>query len=116
VTILRFLRQLFAVFVIAGLTVAPLTAPAKATQSASMAEMAGDVPCCPSSPMPSDCQKCPLIGLCIAQTFQGLPTEAAIAHPAWSLAQRDLPRNEGSRDGLGYLPPPRPPRSPGLPA
>jgi hypothetical protein len=114
----RSLRQLFAIFVIAGLIWAPLTAPAAADamRSASMAEMADDMPCCPPSSLPSDCQKCPLIGLCIAKTFQGMPSEAVIAHPTWSHSQKGSPSSDGARDGLGYLPLPRPPRSLGLPA
>jgi len=106
------LRQLFAIFVIAGLIWAPLTAPAAAgaMRSALMPEMADDMPCCPPA-LPRDCQKCPLIGLCIAKTFQGMPAEAVMSHPTWSHSRMGSPSSDGARDGLGYLPPPRPPRS-----
>lgn len=114
----RIVRQLLAAFVVAGLALAPMGAPvaAAAMQADPMVGMADDMPCCPPSPQPNDCQKCPLIGLCVAKTFQGMPTEAIIAHPAWSLSRTGLPRNDGARDSLGDPPLPRPPRSLGLPA
>lgn len=87
-----------------------------AMQADPMAGMAADMPCCPPSPLSNDCQKCPLIGLCLAKTFQGMPTEAAISHPGWSLSRNGAPINDGRPDDRGYPPPPRPPRSLSLPA
>ena len=114
------LSRLLATFLIAGLVTAPLSAvAAMSTVTASMS-MQGDMPCCPenssapekSSPeksSPVDCDKCVLMAICLNKTF--------VAHPAGVLAQlfaskiRTLiPVSDPETDGLGYSPPPRPPR------
>jgi hypothetical protein len=130
------IRRLLAVFMIAGLVLAPLSRPAMAGMGsdASMAAMAedmsmaasadmmpndmmandmtaSDMPCCPSkAPSPLECDKCIFMAACATKCFSGL--SAAVFHPVLAVSVRIVPlRNESWPDSLGYPPPDHPPRT-----
>lgn len=115
---LSVVRQLLAVFVAAGMVFAPLAAPAAMAvmPSESVAGMVNDMVCCPPSPIPSDCQKCPLNGLCIASCPHCVPIALVVSLLARDPARNDRPNVDNTKDGLAYLPAAPPPRSVGLPA
>jgi hypothetical protein len=120
------IRRLLAVFMIAGLVLAPLSQPVTAGMASdasmpAMAEdmsmaapadaMASDMPCCPSkAPSPLDCDKCIFMAACATKCFSGL--SAAVFHPVLAVSVRIVPlRNESWPDSLGYPPPDHPPRT-----
>jgi hypothetical protein len=109
------LRHVLAIFVIAGLIAGPLAAPAAAAdmaQATPMAGMSDDMPCCPHTPPPLDCPKCPFMAVCsVPQCLLGLPTGMVMGALTPTVAQLLIPLSDLQRDGLGYSPPPRPPRS-----
>jgi hypothetical protein len=106
------LCRLLALFLIVGLVFAPLSAPANATTTASMAaaSMSDDMPCCPDKSAPVDCDKCLLMAICMAKTFQALPSAAVI--DVLSVAVGKLSSDsDPETKSLAHPPPPRPPRS-----
>jgi hypothetical protein len=120
------IRRLLAIFMIAGLVLAPLSRPVMAgtTSDASMAamgddismsatadEMANDMPCCPSkAPTPIGCDKCVFMAACAAKCFSGLTM--AVFQPIFAVsAGRVHPQNDFWLDGLGHSPPEYPPRT-----
>jgi hypothetical protein len=130
------LSRILAVFLIAGLFTAPLSAglaamadgsaPAMsmtgemsmggAMDMAGAMDMTGAMPCCPDqqgSPdkkMPADCDKCALMAICMNQTLQALPSY--VFAEIVPLRMRTLvPPSDPKMESLGYSPPPRPPRS-----
>jgi hypothetical protein len=103
--------RLLAIFLIAGLVLAPLSAPAGAAKAAPMAaEMSADMPCCPDNPAPMDCDQCPLMAICMVQNFQE-PSSAGMIELRPVTVRLLVPHSDPAREGLNYLPPPRPPRS-----
>lgn len=108
----RFIRILFAVFVTAGLTFAPLVAPATAMQAVGMADdsaMSADMPCCPEKQKQGDCQDCPLIAICMAKVLPDGPFGTGL--PIRETASRTLlPPDEPVLAGLTRPPPDQPPR------
>jgi hypothetical protein len=111
---LGILRHVLAIFVIAGLIAAPLVAPAAAdaTQATAMAGMSEGMPCCPHKPPPVDCPKCPFTAVCsMLQCLPGLSGAMVIGALAPTATRLLVPLSDLHRDGLGYAPPPRPPRS-----
>jgi hypothetical protein len=111
---LGILRHVLAIFVIAGLIAGPLAAPAaaNAAQAAAMASMSDDMPCCPHTPPPFDCPKCPFMAVCsVPQCLLGLPTGMVMGALTPTAARLPMLLSDLQRDGLGYSPPPRPPRS-----
>ena len=124
------LSRLLAVFLIAGLFTAPLSASlaaladdsapatnmsgdmgmAGAMDMASAMDMTGDMPCCPNKQAPADCDKCALMAICMNQTLQALPSY--VFAEIVPLRMRTLvPPSDPKMESLGYSPPPRPPRS-----
>jgi hypothetical protein len=123
------IRRLFAVLMIAGLVLAPVSRPVMAGAFAhgpdqAMAdemspsempamtdEMASDMPCCPSkAPMPVDCDKCVFMAACASVFFAGFP--ATVSHPLPIVSETiALKRSDSRPDGLGHPPPEHPPRS-----
>ncbi len=119
------IRRLLAVFMIAGLVLAPLSRPVMAGKasdaSMSMAddmpisvtadEMSNDVPCCPTkAPMPIDCDKCVSMAACMTKCFAGL--SAAVSCPSFAASGQITPlQNDSWLDGLGRPPPEYPPRT-----
>jgi len=110
------LCRLLAVFLIAGLVLAPLAARANVDSMASMAmagnaaAMSDDMPCCPDKSAPVDCGQCPLMALCVSATLQA-PLPAGVAELQPVILQMLRPDSDPEVESLGYLPPPRPPRS-----
>ena len=111
----RLLNLAFAVFVTAGLALAPMAAPAGAahTQSGSMTDMAmsADMPCCPDEQKSKDCQDCPLIATCILKTTQAGPSAIAslpLRHPVRTTHSF---RDDVLAAGLDRPPPDHPPRN-----
>jgi hypothetical protein len=108
--------RLLAVFLIAGLVLAPLAARANVDSVASMAmagdgaAMSDDMPCCPDKSAPVDCDQCPLMALCLSTSLQA-PLPAGVAELQPVIQQMLRPGSDPEVESLGYLPPPRPPRS-----
>jgi hypothetical protein len=112
VNISTHLGRLLATFLIAGLVLAPLSAPANAAKGASAVtvEMSADMPCCPDKSAPVDCDQCPLMAICMVKTFQE-PSTASVIEIRPVTIRLLVPRSDPAAEGLNYLPPPRPPRS-----
>jgi hypothetical protein len=117
------IRRLLAIFMIAGLLLAPFARPTMASDesmpamaddvsmSAMADEVAGDMPCCPSNaPRPIGCDKCVFMAACAAKCFSGLT--AALFQPLFAIsAGLTHPQNDFRPDGLGHPPPEHPPRT-----
>ena len=112
------LGRLLAIFLIAGLVFAPLSAPANAGMAMGMAapmvemaatEMAADMPCCPDKSVPMDCDQCPLMALCVVQTLHE-PSSAGMIEIRPVTMRMLAPGSDPQGDSLGQHPPPRPPR------
>jgi hypothetical protein len=125
------IRRLLAIVMIAGLVLAPLSSPvmAGATADASMsamaddmsmsaspesvtpAEMASDMPCCPSkAPMPIGCDKCIFMAACMTNCFVGMTV--AVFQPLFAVSAGLVrPQDQFRPDGLGHPPPEHPPRT-----
>jgi len=111
----RLIARLLAIFVIAGLAVAPMVAPAAGRTSAAagmteMSSMAADVPCCPDEQKSNTCTDCPVIAMCVLTTAQ-------VAPPTSALPVRHAVRTTHTlgddvfADGLDRPPPDQPPRN-----
>jgi hypothetical protein len=120
------IRRLLAIFMIAGLVLAPFSRPVMAgmisdasmsgmaddvSASAMTDEMANDMPCCPSkAPAPIGCDKCMFMPACAAKCFTGLTV--ALFQPLFAVsAGLAHPKNDFWLDGLGHSPPEYPPRT-----
>jgi hypothetical protein len=117
------LSRLLAVFLIAGLFAAPLSASLAAAGDSMPAMsmtgdtgmtgemgMTGDMPCCPDKQMPADCDKCALMAICMNKTLQALPSYVFVEIVP-SRMRSVVPPSDPKMESLGYSPPPRPPRS-----
>jgi hypothetical protein len=113
------IRRLLAIFLIAGLVLAPLARPAMAAASsdASMSAMADDPSMsaiadgCPTkAPMPAGCDKCVFMTACMSSCFAGLSVAAFCPSFATSGRIARL-QNDSWPDGLGHPPPEYPPRT-----
>ncbi len=110
------LARLLAIFLIAGLVLAPLSVPANAAEylvkgaATATVEMSTDMPCCPDKSAPVDCDQCPLMAICMVKTFQA-PSSVGVVEVRPVTLRMMTPRSDPAADGLNYLPPPRPPRS-----
>jgi hypothetical protein len=103
------LSRLLAIFLIAGLVTAPLSAVAAMSAMGTSMSMQGDMPCCPEKSPPVDCDKCVLMAICMTKTFAVHPAD--VLAPLFASKTRTLlPASDPETDGLGYSPPPRPPR------
>ena len=107
-----------AIFVAIGLLLSPLPVSAARDMQGSgqVMAMADEMPGCPGPMTPDECQKCPLMVVCLVKSLASLPahgfgTAIAFGNP---LAMR--PRSDRLIAGLGQSPPARPPRTPGIPA
>jgi hypothetical protein len=119
----RCIRRLLAIFMIAGLVLAPLSRPVMSgtisnawmaddmSMSASADEMADDMPCCPSkAPAPIGCDKCVFMAACTTNCFVG--ATMAQFQPLFAIsAGLARPQNDFRPDGLGHPPPEHPPRT-----
>ncbi|MET4322525.1 hypothetical protein [Bradyrhizobium sp. RT5a] len=111
----RLLRVAFAVFVTAGLALAPLAAPAAAAQlhadGRSDMSMSADMPCCPDEQKSKDCQDCPLVAMCVLKTAQAGPSEAVALPLRHAIRTTHLVADDVVGDGLVCPPPDQPPRT-----
>ncbi|WP_247563019.1 MULTISPECIES: hypothetical protein [unclassified Bradyrhizobium] len=109
------LRVAFAVLVTAGLTLAPLAAPAAAAQARldgmSGMSMSADIPCCPDEQKSNDCQDCPLVAMCVLKTAQAGPSEAAALPLRHAIRTTHLVADDLVGDSLTRPPPDQPPRT-----
>ena len=121
------IRRLFAILVIAGLALAPVSRPVMAQPVASDVsmqaaaddmsasdttdEMASDMPCCPSKvpAPPIGCDKCVFMAACTSMCFTGVSMDTI--HPLLTATGRIASlRNDAWPDGFGHPPPEHPPR------
>jgi hypothetical protein len=130
------IRRLFAILMIAGLVLAPMSrpvmagmpsdAPTQATaghamdghamaghamdEMSAMADEMAAMPCCPSkSSMPADCDKCIYMAGCASAFLSWMPTAIVLPLPVASDSVALL-TNDFRPDGLGHPPPEHPPR------
>jgi hypothetical protein len=115
----RLIGHLLAVFVIAGLVMAPLVSPVAAMGMGSsngvmsgMASMADEMPCCPDAQKQkkNDCKDCPLLAICMLKNLVTQPVADAIVvrlAKHYQLAAHD----DLMSDGLDRPPPDHPPRT-----
>ena len=112
----RTINFLIAVFVTAGLTIAPLLTPVAAKPMAAMAAaddmsaMSAEMPCCPHKQKSNDCPDCPLAAMCVLKVSLAGPN--ASGFPA-RLPTRVQPFMfvEPIAEGLDRPPPDHPPRN-----
>jgi hypothetical protein len=119
--IARILHVLLALTISIGLAIAPLASLAAiAAHPASgademhdmmqMADMSGDMPCCPDKQKQGDCQDCPLLAICMAKILQNAPVANGL--PIRESKSRTLrPLDEPVLAGLTRPPPDQPPRT-----
>ncbi|MGX9431966.1 MULTISPECIES: hypothetical protein [Bradyrhizobium] len=111
----RFLHFLFASLISIGLAIAPFAGSAAAVHAASdvgmaqMADMSGDMPCCPEKQKQNDCQDCPLLAICMAKVMRIEPSNDLPVHLASSRTLRPL--DEPAVASLMRPPPDHPPRT-----
>jgi hypothetical protein len=123
----RLFRLMLAIFVTAGLMIAPLAAPAVAAErakpanikSANMmqmadmgdmtADMTADMPCCPDKQKRNACQDCPLIAICMLQAFPAVPSGGVLLMRDPSHQRLHL-LDDIIADGSARPPPDHPPR------
>jgi hypothetical protein len=112
----RLLKFILAVFVAAGLTVAPLVTPAATghwttgnMQMADAQDMPDDMSCCPDEQNSKQCRDCPLVAICMLKVLQAGPSISPIIvrQPVIELFQ---PLDDIIADGLTRPPPDHPPR------
>jgi hypothetical protein len=117
------IRWLCAMFVIAGLVLAPLARPVMAgtisdavmqtmadEMSGITADMADAMPCCPSkAPAPIGCDKCAYMATCMSQYLTGMPSAVVLPFPIASDSVVPV-WNDVAADGMGHPPPEHPPR------
>lgn len=112
----RFISFLFAVFITAGLAVAPLLAPAVAKPIAAaasaddMSAMSADMRCCPDRQKGNDCPDCPLVAMCMLKISQAGPS-ASENPPRLPSRVQPFTFVELIADGLDRPPPDHPPRN-----
>jgi len=118
------MRRLFAIFMIAGLVLAPLSRPVMAESplagamvamshdiaaSATADEMANDMPCCPSkAPVPNGCDKCLLMAACMTAGFTAVQVSTLLQFPASGRTTR--PKDDAWLQSVAHPPPDHPPR------
>ena len=111
----RLLNLAFAVLVTAGLTLAPMAAPAAAaaTHDGGMTDMSmsADMPCCPDAQKNKDCQDCPLVAMCVLKTAQAGPAATAALLLRHAIRTTHAVRDDVFVDGLDRPPPDHPPRN-----
>lgn len=110
----RLIAQLLAIFVIAGLVVAPMVAPAAGTTAvggATMSSMSADMPCCPDGQRSKTCMDCPLVAMCVLTTAQAGPPMMATLPLRHAIRTTHAVLDDATADGLVPSPPHQPPRN-----
>jgi hypothetical protein len=110
----RFLKLALAVFVTAGLALAPLVAPAAAKgpsmEMTDMSAISADMPCCPDGQKSKDCQDCPLVAMCVLKTSQAGPSMTFAMPVRHAIRAAHSVLDDAPADGLDHPPPDQPPR------
>ncbi|QDM20588.1 hypothetical protein FIU28_05155 [Tardiphaga sp. vice154] len=111
----RLIRLTLAVFVIVGLTLAPLVTPAAANRVAAaemtdMSAMSGDTPCCSVGHPTDDCKDCPLMARCMLTVAQAEPASDAAVQTSFQARRLSFALYDVAADGLVGVPPDHPPR------
>lgn len=111
----RLIGRLLAVFVIAGLVMAPFVSPVAAMGPSNvgmsdMASMADEMPCCPDTQKKNDCKDCPLLAICMLKNLTSYPIADAIVLPQARYYQIAV-NDDLISDGLDRPPPDHPPRT-----
>jgi hypothetical protein len=110
----RFIARLLAIFVVAGLALAPLATPVAAAPShpAGMMDMSmsADMPCCPDEQKSKDCQDCPLVAICVLKSAQAGPSLIAGFPVRYAIRVAHSVLDDVAADGLDRPPPDQPPR------
>jgi hypothetical protein len=111
----RLIGRLLAVFVIVGLVAAPLVTPAAAKrlpvgEMSDMADMSGDMPCCPDGQKNNSCQDCPLVAMCMLTIVQAEPSLTNGIQVSFQTRRLSFALVDLIADGLVGAPPDHPPR------
>lgn len=127
-----FMTRLLAIFIVAGLAVAPVLAPgamqasmtdmmpagmtgmSPVTDGSSVADgssMAADMPCCPDEQNSRTCTDCPLTAICVLTTAQVAPPEMSALPVRHAVRTTHKLRDDVFADGLDRSPPDQPPRN-----
>jgi hypothetical protein len=109
----RFFDLALAVFVTAGLALAPLRAPVAATpaQPAGMTDisMSTEMPRCPDEQKSKDCLDCPLVAICALKNIQAAAWTGALP-VRHGIRTSHLVADDVFADRLNRPPPHQPPR------
>jgi hypothetical protein len=111
----RLIGRLLAVFLIVGLVAAPLVSPVAAKrlpvgEMSDMADMSGDMQCCPDGQKSNSCQDCPLIAMCMLTIAQAEPSPTNGIQIFFQTRRLSFALVDVSADGLIGDPPDHPPR------
>jgi hypothetical protein len=111
----RLIGRLLAVLVIVGLVAAPLVSPAAAKrlpvgEMSDMADMSGDMQCCPDGQKSNGCQDCPLIAMCTLTIAQAEPSPTNGIQISFQTRKLSYALVDLFADGLIGAPPDHPPR------
>jgi hypothetical protein len=125
-----FITRLLTIAIVAGLAVAPVTAPAAmqaplATGMADMmaagmtdmspmadaSSMAADMPCCPDEQKSKTCTDCPLTAMCVLTTAQAAPPATSALPVRHAVRTMHALGDDVFADGLDRPPPDQPPRN-----
>jgi len=130
----RIISRLLAIAIVAGLAVAPVTAPAAThaqtsnlsasmpagmhdmsgiseTSMTEMSSMAADMACCPDEQKNAPCTDCPMTAMCMSTTAQAAPPEASALPVRRAVRAAHTLRDDVFADGLSRPPPDQPPRN-----
>jgi hypothetical protein len=112
----RLLHFVFTALISLGLAIAPLaTSLAVAGDRMDMgmmqmADMSGDMPCCPDKQKQGECQDCLVAAICVAKVLQNAPSSEGL--PVRRALSRAIPPlDEPVLAGMTRPPPDHPPRS-----
>lgn len=116
----RLIGHFLAVFVIAGLVMAPLVSPVAAmgpsnVAMSDMASMVDEMPCCPDTQKQpdtqkkNDCKDCPLLAICMLKNLVTQPIADVAVERSFKHYQPAV-HDDLMSDGLARPPPDHPPR------
>ena len=111
----RLIARVLAVFVIVGLVAAPPVTAAAAErltvgEVSSMADISGDMQCCPAGQKNNSCQDCPLAAMCMLTIAQAEPSQSNGIEVSFQTRRLYFPLDDLFADGLIGVPPDHPPR------
>ena len=81
-----------------------------------MLAMADIMAGCPGPMAPDECQKCPLMVVCLVKSVADIPGDVLGTRLAYGQRLALRPGDDAPLTGLGYSPPARPPRTQVIPA